>query len=530
MQSTDANVSGQPLSYSSGAASRYISVIAVCAALIICAVAIYTNRAFYHDDAFITLRYADNFLHGHGLVWNPGEWVEGYSNFGFLMLVVIAGRIGINLQSATRVINFAALFAMVVVLVRLALGRKNSSSAGKSVDLIPAIVILTSFPLIVWSLGGLEGPIFSMWCLLGILYITRNQSSKNLALAGLFFALAVLTRMDGLLFVGVAFLYLIWASSESRLKSAGIFIGSFLVIYLPYFIWRMWYYGDLLPNTFYVKAGGLSWSQIARGLAYVGHFAITPPYLLPAIIILTAYLLYRRSFNRRIGYLLVSIGAYIAYIIWVGGDHMHAFRFLLPTIAASALLIHVVIMQMKTRPNSVATGVIYVIVLAAVSLQFLNHEINPRKIDNAAAVGKAVGEYIENAWPKGSLVALNTAGSTPYFAPDLRFIDMLGLNDHHIAHRRITSYQLYWQHVPGHSKGDGAYVLSRRPEYIILGPAIGNAASNPWFLSDLELSQSPEFLQDYAMHQVILNAGRVESASQAGQFVFTYYQRRPSAP
>src|SRR3990170_7632302 len=33
------------------------------------------------DDALISLRYAWNLSHGAGLVWNPGEYVEGYSNF-----------------------------------------------------------------------------------------------------------------------------------------------------------------------------------------------------------------------------------------------------------------------------------------------------------------------------------------------------------------------------------------------------------------------------------------------------------------
>jgi len=525
MQSTDESLGYQPLKIRPDKTSRYIGIIAVCVAVVICTLAVYTNRAFYHDDAFITLRYADNFLHGDGLVWNPGERVEGYSNFGFLMLIVVAGRLGIDLQSATRIINFAALLIMAVVLIRFAYRRRDSFAADPF-GLMPAIIILTSFPLIVWSLGGLEGPLFSMWCLLGIMYVIKSRSSKHLALAGLFFAFAVLTRMDGLVFVGVALLYLLWASPGTRLKSAGIFLASFLVIYLPYFIWRVTYYGDLLPNTFYVKAGGLSWPQIGRGLSYVGHFAITPPYLLPAIVIMIAYVLYRRSFKWRIGYLLMSIGVYLAYITWVGGDHMYAFRFMLPVIAATALLIYAVIISIKAHPSKFITGLIYLIVLAAVSLQFLNHEINPRKMDNAATVGKAVGEYIEQNWPKGSLVALNTAGSTPYFAPDLRFLDMLGLNDRHIAHRRITSYQLYWQHVPGHSKGDGAYVLSRRPDYIILGPAAGGTASNPWFLSDLELSQSPEFLRDYAMHQVMLNAGDAGSE----RFVFTYYQRRASTP
>ena len=36
---------------------------------------------FLCDDAFISFRYARNLLEGHGLVFNPGEYVEGYSNF-----------------------------------------------------------------------------------------------------------------------------------------------------------------------------------------------------------------------------------------------------------------------------------------------------------------------------------------------------------------------------------------------------------------------------------------------------------------
>ena len=30
------------------------------------------------DDAMISMRYAWNLSHGNGLVWNPGEYVEGY--------------------------------------------------------------------------------------------------------------------------------------------------------------------------------------------------------------------------------------------------------------------------------------------------------------------------------------------------------------------------------------------------------------------------------------------------------------------
>ncbi|MGB7063098.1 MAG: hypothetical protein WBF13_12190, partial [Candidatus Zixiibacteriota bacterium] len=42
---------------------------------------------FVCDDAFISFRYAKNFVEGHGLVYNIGEKVEGYSNFLWTLLL-----------------------------------------------------------------------------------------------------------------------------------------------------------------------------------------------------------------------------------------------------------------------------------------------------------------------------------------------------------------------------------------------------------------------------------------------------------
>ena len=43
--------------------------------------------SFTMDDAYISLRYAKNLVDGLGLVYNPGEFVEGYSNFSWTMLL-----------------------------------------------------------------------------------------------------------------------------------------------------------------------------------------------------------------------------------------------------------------------------------------------------------------------------------------------------------------------------------------------------------------------------------------------------------
>src|SRR5690348_12188698 len=49
---------------------------------------------FLTDDSYISFRYARNFAHGYGLVFNPGyEHVEGYSNFLWVVLLAALDRI-----------------------------------------------------------------------------------------------------------------------------------------------------------------------------------------------------------------------------------------------------------------------------------------------------------------------------------------------------------------------------------------------------------------------------------------------------
>ncbi|MCP3694672.1 MAG: hypothetical protein GY917_20910 [Planctomycetaceae bacterium] len=89
----------------------------------------------------------------------------------------------------------------------------------------------------------------------------------------------------------------------------------------------------------------------------------------------------------------------------------------------------------------------------------------------------------------------------------------------------------HWQRYPGHTKGDGQYVLSRRPDVIILGPAEGVTADPThldqegvvWFLSDQELAESDNFRRRYR-HQRVVFQGR-----SGAQRSLTYYRHQPDA-
>ena len=152
---------------------------------------LYMSYTFYHDDAYITLRYAHNFIHGDGIVWNKGEYVQGYTNFLHLLLISLLGFFGCDLWLASRIISVIAFFILTSwsVVFPILFGKRNGAHP---MDMISFFIISTSAPMLVWILGGLEGVLFSTLSSLGVMtlvYATRlNNNARLILLSGLFFS------------------------------------------------------------------------------------------------------------------------------------------------------------------------------------------------------------------------------------------------------------------------------------------------------------------------------------------------------
>jgi len=490
-----------------------------------CAVGFYLNRAFYSDDAYISLRYAYNFITGKGLVWNPGELVEGYTNFLQILFVSCLGMIGVDLVHASRIINAAA-FLIMCTMFAAHLRRHSTLSgmgSGKVLFLISITLVMNTFPMISWNFGGLEGPLFTLFCTCGILffveYLAKTTTGITLFRSSVCFALASVTRPDGILLYAVSVVFLLWAiryKAGQRSTPLLQFGLPFICIWLSHMIWRFFYYGEIFPLTYYVKASDFHTFKLKSGLDYVLSYASSPPFVFIMLALALMFAAYRRRFDRRMAYLLTAIVAYLVYVIIIGGDQMYSFRHILPVIPSSILLLYLAIKtplgNFLERNALLSALCVFFLIL----LQPFWHGTDARKMSSEDYVGTTVGKYIAANWPQGSLIALNTAGSTPYYAPHHRFIDMLGLNDIHIAKRKTDTIRLRWQMIPGHMKGDGKYVLSRKPDYIIVGPARGTTINRPWFLSDLEMLEDPRFHQSYQVRQIPLS-----------NCLFIYYERVP---
>lgn len=483
---------------------------------------------FFHDDAFVTLRYARNLLAGYGPVWNPGERVEGYTSFLHLGLCALAG-VWMELPAAARLVNLAAFGVLLAVL---------GPGSGRALGLAPvawtvaALVAAASGPLAAWTMGGLEAPLMALvvtvLAIATVGAVERALEPRWVAAAGLAAGLACWTRPEGAGLAGICALLLAFVGDADRrarvraLASYALVAGAFWASHLA---WRRGYYGEWLPNTYYAKVWGLESELLPRGVAYVWSWLFAPPWLAAVGVLAVGLLLGRGRAARALVSAALAL-AVAAMAAATGGDHMPAHRLLVPVVGLIALLAGFAAHELRAH---VRPAVLLTAALSLAVLQVLSAPVLLR--DPAAYVGELVGRYLEAHWPAGSLVALNTAGSTPFFAPRLVFLDMLGLTDRAIARRRPPATGLPWQRVPGHSKGDGAYVLRRRPDYVILGYAEGDPAGRARFLSDLELNRLPDFHRQFELHRVTLPLApsarhAYYDATRSGALVITYYARR----
>ena len=514
------------------ARERRLAALSLLFGLGMLAYALVAYRDFIADDAYITLRYARHWLAGLGPVWNPGERVEGYTSFLMLALVTGLGALGLDLVVAARLVGFLCLAALVLYLFAFLRSRVRRVGAGELAAALSLMLVCGSFPLAIWVWGAMEGPLFALLCTAGLgttlTLLERPAGWRRALAAGAALGLAVLTRPDGALFLGFAGIALassVPVQGRPAARQLGIVALTSAALLFPHLAWRLHYYGSWLPNSVVAKTTGLPDGLAAQGLGYVVGFLTTPPYLALLGLLGCVLALRKAPRDRGLHLLLAATVVYLALVARVGGDYLPAARFGMPLIPLFGLLVFrgldVVLRGASSRSAVAVAG-------SAAALLLLQLHAFPKQdvVDPAGVVGTIVGKHIAGRWAPGTRVALHTAGSTPYFAPEYVYLDMLGLNDAHIARRDVEVVRSRWQALPGHLKGDGRYVLAQAPDVIVAGPAEGTTIDRPWFLSDFELADSAEFRERYRLRRDRIEVQRHDVA-QPGFLTFTYYERVP---
>ena len=105
------------------------------------------------DDAYISFRYAANLAEGHGLVFNPGEYVMGYSNFLWVAVLAAGEWLGVASPRAAPVLGIALGWALLVLLA----GQLRSAFGSPWPALAGGLLLATNGTFALWRAAGLEG-------------------------------------------------------------------------------------------------------------------------------------------------------------------------------------------------------------------------------------------------------------------------------------------------------------------------------------------------------------------------------------
>jgi hypothetical protein len=280
------------------------------------------------DDAMISMRFARNLAEGSGLVWNPGEHpVEGYTNLlwtlwmSVLHLVSSAPGGPVLLVVASGI---AILLANAVVVARMA---ERASGGSRWAALAAAGLVLFHYPLVFWTLRGMEVGLLALLVNVAayeLLFATNLPPAFRSAVGVASLGLAVATRTDAVV-PALVLLAGVVASGRPRrgvrIAIAGAFVVFAVLAAHTWFRWR--YYGDPLPNTYYLKVAGIPLVQrLGRG---TGATLFTIAYRIHVLLslALAALILHRsRALRDRapLATLILLFVGQAAYSTWVGGD------------------------------------------------------------------------------------------------------------------------------------------------------------------------------------------------------------------
>lgn len=432
------------------------------------------------DDVMISMRYAKNLAGGLGPVWNPGERVEGYSNplwVGIMALIHLLPLPVSKISLGVQILGMLLLAANLWVVKKVA----DELVENPLVGLLAAGVTAFYVPLNNWGLQGMEVSLLVL--MTGCAAWLAIRVVKTGLFTGwlyLFLGIATLVRID----MAVPFVtilgYLVWQDVPNRRRHLVWGLATLVVFLGGQTLLRLWYYGEIFPNTYYLKVTGLPlWFRAARGAYVYWQFLWTTNwflYLLPVIFILT-----RRE---RFGVLLVGLFlAQSAYSIYVGGDAWEhrggANRFI--AIAMPMLFVAFFYTLEKVRAALTqglpawgqVSGYAGLLVVAGISLFSFSMMIDNnfmerfflrrqplfvRGTERVTMMGLALNQVTR---PEAR-IAVVTAGAIPYFA-DRYAIDLMGKNDAVIAHspHRVKFNRSGIRNFrSGHTKWDYAYSIA----------------------------------------------------------------------
>ncbi len=468
-------------------------------------------RGFIVDDAFITFRYVQQWIHGHGLVYNVGERVEGYSNFLWIVLLTPLARWGLDLVLVAK--GLGLLLSLLTLCLTWRISRTLEGPK------VAVWFLASSGPFAAWAMGGLETLLFTFLLFLsGIAFMDEEKHDRGYV-SGILWGLLALTRPEGVIFALMAIVFRLWRvhTRQSHLRAGDylrlILFGSLV---LPYFLWRWTYYGYPLPNTVYAKSLDLHPRAFLEGVVYLYKcLESTGGFFFIALLILLTLVV--PPFSLTVRYWILNISIYVLFLLLGGGDWMPMQRFWVHILPPLSLLWQIGLGRLEKLTRSHwRTLAMPALIIGQVGF-LLGFSLEQRFV-HGVGEGPLIPEdtptvtYLRQHIGPTDTIAVVDAGFIAYRLPiETRVIDMVGLTDAHIAHRPVQLPGGLWGRGDAFGKWDVDYVLTQNPRFIQVN-IVGKTPDGEWltnFTGTTLLVNDPRFRRAYE---------RVEAPGVSGIF------------
>jgi len=435
------------------------------------------------DDAFIFFVYARNIANGHGAVYNiGGEYVEGFTSVLWVLIITFLFKVTKAVESGLLVIAILLITtALTALWYFVEPAKRNIPFRG----ILLLIWVFSSPSFILWMTLPLMDT--ALWCSLLVIGTIVSVSGKSPTILSLVVALILLARPEGMVW-GILFIITggaMWANRHPTKFLLNPMIRFPLAIYIiilsGLLIFRLFYFGYPLPNTYYAKVSPDPFYNLFVGGLYLFMFVYTNLIVLIGVIPAMIGLFYilpksllrlkRQPISQPLAeYIALSLIAIFGLIIPVlaGGDHFQLFRFYQPIWPLLILPLFWLFDISKLNTSErvqysligmVTTILIFILLVSwydSGSYKKIKHEF--AIVHREAVTAKVLNQLFKDDLPEVGVIA---AGGIAFFYNGPIF-DLLGLN--HIAMGHSTG-QRYG--VKNHAAFNKAVFFEQKPDLLL---------------------------------------------------------------
>lgn len=447
----------------------------------------YVNNIRYFtliDDAMVSMRYAKHLANGFGLIWNIGEEpIQGFTNLGWTLYLAVLHKLPVPESKISLLVMVTGAFLLLGIAFSTYILSKKFEPDSVVAPIIVLIVTAFYYPLVFWSLRGMEVGILTL-LMIGLAILVLRPSKplgfKRSLFIGAILFLAILVRFDSIVQIFLIVFYETFDKIKEHRPQKSLVLIFFILSFLSVLLFQFFYFGSVLPNTYYLKVEGVTLAQrVNVGLQAFIEYASRDIFT-PFFIVLAGLVLFQDLRKMETWFLLAMFLVQCAYSLYVGGDYAEPlyggwyvdganrfiaqgmpFLFVLFGFVVERIIQSILLATAKQPITGFRQISNTAVLVSLITLMIISGKPWFKwLIYNAPGLSEdirrtKVGINIQENTDESAVIAVHAAGQIPYYS-DRKTIDLLGKNDSIIAHG-IPARDFS---MPGHNKWNYEYSIS----------------------------------------------------------------------